>query len=80
MRIITVNILRETLKRIEKLVGDDKLYPSRSELCRVALRRFFEEEMKIAKRNQKKNVEIIKEKDEEYIKLPKGMHKILREA
>jgi len=49
MKIITVNVPVPYLKTIEDLIGDDGLYPSRSELIRVALRDFLIKELEIAK-------------------------------
>lgn len=45
MKIITINIPVPYLKMIDKYVGDTKLYPSRSELVRVALREFLIQEL-----------------------------------
>lgn len=49
MRIVTVNLLISYLKMIEKLTGNQGLYPSRSELIRVALRDFLIRELDTAK-------------------------------
>lgn len=49
MKILTINVPKSFILAIEKLVGDDKNYPSRSELVRFATRLFLIEEMKIAK-------------------------------
>jgi len=38
LRIITVNLPETYLKAIDRLTGKDGLYPSRSELIRVAVR------------------------------------------
>lgn len=46
MRIITVNVPESYLKAIKQLVGNDGLYPSRSELIRVAVREFLISELK----------------------------------
>ncbi|MFW9827511.1 MAG: ribbon-helix-helix domain-containing protein [Candidatus Thorarchaeota archaeon] len=48
MKIVTVNIPETYLDSIEKLVGENGLYPSRSELIRVAVRDFLLRELKIA--------------------------------
>ena len=49
MRIITVNLPVSFLEAIEKLVGEHGLYPSRSELIRVAVRDFLIRELAAAK-------------------------------
>ncbi len=48
MKIVTVNIPESYLDSIEKLVGEGGLYPSRSELIRVAVRDFLLRELKMA--------------------------------
>lgn len=50
MRICTVNVPESYLEAIEKLTGDGGLYPSRSELIRVAVREFLIREIKMAKK------------------------------
>jgi antitoxin ParD1/3/4 len=52
MRIITVNLPVPYLKAIDALAGEGGLYPSRSELIRVAVREFLIKEMEIAKQSQ----------------------------
>ena len=49
MKIVTVNIPESYIDAIAKLVGEDGLYPSRSELIRVAVREFLIRELQIAK-------------------------------
>lgn len=49
MKIITVNLPVSYLKMIDGLVGDTALYPSRSELIRVAVRDFLVRELTAAK-------------------------------
>lgn len=53
MRIITVNLPVSYLKIIEKLTGNKGLYPSRSELIRVAVRAFLIRELDAAKSFEK---------------------------
>jgi Arc/MetJ-type ribon-helix-helix transcriptional regulator len=48
MKIITVNLPVNYLKSIDGLVGEKGLYPSRSELIRVALRDFLIHELESA--------------------------------
>jgi antitoxin ParD1/3/4 len=49
MRIITVNLPVSYLKVIDSLTGNKGLYPSRSELIRVAVRDFLIRELDAAK-------------------------------
>lgn len=45
MKIITVNLPETYIKAIDKLIGDEKCFPSRSELVRVAVREFLIREL-----------------------------------
>lgn len=49
MKIVTVNIPESFIEAIEKLIGDNGLYPSRSELIRCAVREFLLKELRMAK-------------------------------
>lgn len=49
MKIVTVNVPESYIDAIRKLVGEDGLYPSRSELIRCAVREFLIKELKMAK-------------------------------
>ena len=53
MRIITVNLPVSYLKAIDSLTGQKGLYPSRSELIRVAVRDFLIHEIEASKSFQK---------------------------
>ena len=53
IRIITVNLPLSYLKAIKALTGEDGLYPSRSELIRVAVREFLIKELEAAKSFEK---------------------------
>jgi Arc/MetJ-type ribon-helix-helix transcriptional regulator len=46
---VTVNVPESYLGAINKLIGENGLYPSRSELIRVAVRDFLLRELKMAK-------------------------------
>jgi len=48
LKICTINIPESYIDAIEKLVGENGLYPSRCELIRVAVREFLLRELKIA--------------------------------
>jgi Arc/MetJ-type ribon-helix-helix transcriptional regulator len=56
MKIITVNLPTAYITTIKSLVGDSGLYPSRSELIRVAVRDFLIKELKVAKNIPKGNI------------------------
>jgi Arc/MetJ-type ribon-helix-helix transcriptional regulator len=47
VKIVTVNVPESYIDAIEKLVGENGLYPSRSELIRCAVREFLLRELKI---------------------------------
>ncbi len=49
MKIITVNLPVKDIKTIKTLVGEKGLFPSRSELIRVAIRDFLIKELHVAK-------------------------------
>ncbi len=71
MKIVTVNIPESFLDSIEKLVGNNGLYPSRSELIRVAVRDFLIRELKMADNMAKyKETEIEDFDDENYVRVP----------
>jgi Arc/MetJ-type ribon-helix-helix transcriptional regulator len=53
MRIITVNLPVSYIKAIAKLTGSDGMYPSRSELIRVAVRSFLIREIESAQAFEK---------------------------
>ena len=50
MKIVTVNVPEGYITAINKLIGFDGLYPSRSELIRCAVREFLIKEIKTAKK------------------------------
>ena len=71
MKIVTVNIPESFLDSIEKLVGEHGLYPSRSELIRVAVRDFLLRELKMADNMAKyKETEIEDFDDENFVRVP----------
>ncbi|MBD3350175.1 MAG: ribbon-helix-helix protein, CopG family [Candidatus Lokiarchaeota archaeon] len=74
MKIITVNLPVPYIKTIELLVGDQGLYPSRSELIRVAIRDFLVKELEVAKSFPKFKEEEIPSEDGEgndlYVRVP----------
>lgn len=56
MKIVTVNVPESYIEAIKKLVGENGLYPSRSELIRCAVRDFLLKELTLA-RNMSKRIE-----------------------
>lgn len=72
MKIVTVNIPESFIEAMEKLTGEKGLYPSRSELIRVAVREFLLKEIEMAKNIQKyTNKSDLEEFDDKnYIKIP----------
>lgn len=74
MKIITVNLPTSYLKAIDMLIGDKGLYPSRSELIRVAVREFLNAELESAKSVLgllPKGLEIVPKSDGLHLKWPK---------
>lgn len=71
IKIVTVNVPESYLESIEKLVGENGLYPSRSELIRVAVRDFLLRELKMADNMAKYKEEKVEEFDDEnYVRVP----------
>ncbi|MBY9006854.1 MAG: ribbon-helix-helix protein, CopG family [Candidatus Lokiarchaeota archaeon] len=72
MKIVTVNVPESYIEAIRKLVGENGLYPSRSELIRCAVREFLLKELEMAKNIHKfQNESDIDEFDKKnYIKIP----------
>lgn len=71
MKIVTANVSEEHLKIIEKLIGEKGLYPSRSELIRVALREFLIKELELLN-----NIQNLKHKPHEEIENNENIIKI----
>lgn len=96
MKIVTVNVPESFITSISKLVGEDGLYPSRSELIRCAVREFLLKELNLAKNMSNYNLEepeVENFDDKKFVRIPvekKGdndekimelrTYKILREA
>jgi len=73
MKIITINLPVQFINKIKGLVGDGALYPSRSELIRVAIREFLISEIKKAKMIKIGNLNkqpIINEKNLGFVQVP----------
>ena len=74
MKIVTVNVPESYIEAIKKLIGQGGLYPSRSELIRVAVREFLLKELKLAENMAKYNaveIDIPEEFDDEnFVRVP----------
>lgn len=75
MKIVTVNVPESYIEAIEKVTGEDGLYPSRSELIRCAVREFLLKELRMAKNMAKYNEPKVKicEKEtdkKKYVRVP----------
>ena len=71
MKIVTVNIPESYLDSIKRLIGEDGLYPSRSELIRCAVRDFLIKELKRANEMIRyKEVKVEELDDKNYVRVP----------
>jgi Arc/MetJ-type ribon-helix-helix transcriptional regulator len=71
LKIVTVNIPESYLESIERLIGENGLYPSRSELIRCAVREFLIKELRRANEMIKyKEVEVEKLDDKNFVRVP----------
>ncbi len=71
MKIVTVNVPESYIGAINKLIGENGLYPSRSELIRCAVRDFLLKELKMANNMAKYNEpEIDDFDDENFVRVP----------
>ena len=71
LKIVTVNVPESYLGSIEKLVGEHGLYPSRSELIRVAVREFLLKELQMANNMAKYKEPIVDNFDNEnFVRVP----------
>lgn len=71
MKIVTVNIPETYIESIQRLVGENGLYPSRSELIRCAVRDFLIKELKRANEMIRyKEVEVEELDDENFVRVP----------
>lgn len=66
MKIVTVNVPESYIEAIKKLIGQDGLYPSRSELIRCAVREFLIKELKLANNMAKYNKPNPEPEEEEF--------------
>ena len=69
---MTVNVPESYIEAINKLIGENGLYPSRSELIRSAVREFLLRELRMAKNMAKYNEPESKEvlDDKNFVRVP----------
>ena len=71
MKIVTVNVPESYIGAINKLIGQNGLYPSRSELIRCAVREFLLKELKMANNMAKYNETVIDDFDDKnFVRVP----------
>ncbi len=74
MKIVSAHVPVSDLEKIDKLVGKQGLYPSRSEVVRYAIKKYLVDKLKIVKKvsNTDKNIKEDKHTEEEhkYVKVP----------
>jgi len=71
MKIVTVNVPESYIDAINKLIGNNGLYPSRSELIRCAVREFLLKELKMAKNlNKYEQPEADNFDEEHFVRIP----------
>ena len=71
MKIVTVNIPESYLESIKRLIGEEGLYPSRSELIRCAVRDFLIKELKNAEEILKyQEAEVEEIDDKNFVRVP----------
>ena len=73
MKIVTVNVPESYIEAIKRLIGENGLYPSRSELIRCAVREFLLKELRLVKNMAKYNKaepEFEAFDDDNYVRVP----------
>ena len=73
MKIVTVNVPESYIEAIKRLIGENRLYPSRSELIRCAVREFLLKELRLVKNIAKYNQaepEFEPFDDEKFVRVP----------
>jgi len=71
LKICTINVPESFVEAMKKLVGEGGLYPSRSELVRVAAREFLMRKIELAQKLQEQEREPEEEFDpENYVRIP----------
>lgn len=71
MKIVTVNVPESYIDAINRLIGENGLYPSRSELIRCAVREFLIKELQLAKNMPDYNKSDVDDYDKEkFVRVP----------
>ena len=71
MNIVTVNVPESYIDAIKRLIGENGLYPSRSELIRCAVREFLIKELRLAKNMPDYNKSDVDDYDKEkFVRVP----------
>jgi Arc/MetJ-type ribon-helix-helix transcriptional regulator len=71
LKIVTVNVPESYLENISRLIGENGLYPSRSELIRCAVREFLIKELKRANEMIKyKAIKVEKFDEKNFVRVP----------
>lgn len=71
IKICTINVPEFFIEGMEKLVGEDGLYPSRSEFIRAATREFLIKKLQLVKTLQEQEKEPEEEFDDKnYVRIP----------
>lgn len=71
MKICTINVPESFIEEMEELVGEDGLYPSRSELIRCAVREFLLKKLSITRQLLEQDESDFEDFDKEnYVRIP----------
>ena len=71
MKICTINVPESFVEDMEKLVGEDGLYPSRSELIRCAVREFLLRKLELARKLlEQEEPQLENFDDKNYVRVP----------
>ncbi|MHA1474587.1 MAG: ribbon-helix-helix domain-containing protein [Promethearchaeota archaeon] len=80
IRIITCNVPESYLRAIKKLTGKKKIYPSRSELIRIAIREWVIKELESAKAFEEFQNKTVLYQDEYLLEKSKNVDKIVQQV
>ena len=79
IRIITCNVPESYLRAIEKLTGKTKIYPSRSELIRIAIREWIIKELESAQAFEEFQNKTVLYQDKYLLEKSKNTDEIIQE-
>ncbi|WP_147665194.1 ribbon-helix-helix domain-containing protein [Promethearchaeum syntrophicum] len=80
IRIITCNVPESYLRAIEKITGKKKIYPSRSELIRIAIREWVIKELESAKAFEEFQTKPVLYQDEYLLEKSKNVDKVVQQV